>query len=153
MGFTKCVKIEAVSFYALIWNKNLYVEVVVHEQLQHKGLYDWSTQDSRCQLWHKCKTQLEFKNSTSIHDITVEMRISLRDAQNYFKNGKDTKQWSATRWDQVPSKSKHPFSTGHTRRGSSFSIKDAELTRIIQIVRRSRPCYDTMKIQKYKFNA
>jgi hypothetical protein len=27
------------------------------------------------------------------------------------------------------------------------------LTRVIQIIRRSRPCYDTMKIQKYQFNA
>jgi hypothetical protein len=34
------------------------------------------------------------------------------------------------RWDQVPRRSKHPLSTGHTRRETSSSIMNAELPAI-----------------------
>jgi hypothetical protein len=54
--------------------KNLYVEVLVLEQSQHKSR---STRDSRCQLWHKCKTQLEFTTFQLRCELAYEMRKTL----------------------------------------------------------------------------
>jgi hypothetical protein len=53
--------------------KEICVEVLVQEQSQHKGLHDRSTRDSRCQLWHKCKTQLEFKTLRLRCELAFEM--------------------------------------------------------------------------------
>jgi hypothetical protein len=53
-----------------------------------------------------------------------------------FRNTSKRNKWANTdlriyhRWDQVPRRSKHPLSTGHTRRDPSSVIMNTELSAV-----------------------
>jgi hypothetical protein len=57
--------------------------------------------------------------------ISFETHEGIKSQRNKWAN---TDPWIYRRWEQVPRRSKHPLSTGHTRCEPSFMIMNAELS-------------------------
>jgi hypothetical protein len=78
-------------------------------------------------------------------------------SRNRSRNYKSEKQ-IYRRWDQVPRSSKHPLSTGHTRREPSSMIMNAELSKSVCQVKSNhwyeicQITYGLMKVCNYELD-
>jgi hypothetical protein len=61
--------------------------------------------------------------------ISLETQVGVT---NQITKWTNTDPQTCRRWDQVPRRSKHPLSTGHTRREPSSMIMNAELSAVCQ---------------------
>jgi hypothetical protein len=59
--------------------------------------------------------------------ISLKIQVGNTNQRNKWAN---TDPQIYRRWDQVPRRSKHPLSTGHTRREPSSMIMNAELSAV-----------------------